>query len=114
MYVQPDRPQNDLDAGCYRALDWNFNFLSCVVAQPVDWLPLAAMGLSVFRGEAPIQFAPRKRFVMGLNFRGGANPINKMGHVAMNSANRVAYHVTISLEINSWHRLPLSSAIPSG
>ena len=55
MYVvQPDRPQNDLDAGCYEALDWNFNFLSCVVAQPVDWLPLAAMGLSVFRGEAPI------------------------------------------------------------
>lgn len=54
FYVQSDRPQNDLDVGCYKALDRNFNFLFCVVAQLVDWLPLMAMGLSVFRGEAPI------------------------------------------------------------
>ena len=42
------------NVGCYKALAWDFNFLSCVVAQLVDWLPLVAMGLSVFRGEAPI------------------------------------------------------------
>ena len=43
------------NVGCYKAFDWNFNFLSCVVAQLVDWLPLVAMGLSVFRDEAPIR-----------------------------------------------------------
>jgi len=43
-----------------------------VVAQPVDWLLLAAMGLSVYHGEDPI-IMRENQFSGGTEFSWGAN-----------------------------------------
>ena len=84
VYVRGDPPQNHPEAGYYERGVANFNFFSCVVAQPVDWLPADC------RGAASIQMdhlfgQSQRRDVLARKFNQDRSPTERRIKVQENA-----------------------------